>query len=132
MQPRNFTLAASIGDSRWGPEGSRVRYKKEYGYITDSNAFGYVGPTSCGAFSVSVIAGEGSAQRLSPSRISGSDSKMDDHGGYYFCNYLVSFLPLNQPLKVDVRVIGSDLSSSWKNGSQSQPPPGQQRTIIIV
>ena len=109
-----------------------VQYKKEFGYITDSNAFGYVGPTSCGAFSVSVIAGEGSAQRLSPSRISGSDSKMDDHGGYYFCNYLVSFLPLNQPLKVDVRVIGSDLSSSWKNGSQSQPPPGQQRTIIIV
>ena len=79
MQPRNFTLAASIGDSRWGPEGSRVRYKKEYGYITESDAFGYVGPTSCGAFSVSVIAGDGSAQRLSPSRISGSDSKMVDY-----------------------------------------------------
>jgi hypothetical protein len=109
-----------------------VRYKKEFGYITDQNAFGYVGPTSCGAFSVSVIAGDGSAQQRSPSRISGSDSKMVDQGGYYSCNYLVSFLPLNQPLKVDVRVLGSDLSSSWKNGSQSQPPPGQQRTIIIV
>jgi hypothetical protein len=108
-----------------------VRYKKEFGYITDSDAFGYVGPTSCTAFSVSVLAGDGSEQRRSPSRIA-SDSKMVEQGGYYFCNYLVSFIPLNQPLKVDVLVIGSDLSSSWKNGSQSQPPPGQQRTIIIV
>jgi len=109
-----------------------VRYKKEFGYITDGNAFGYVGPTSCTAFSVSVIAGDGSEQQRSPSRISGSGSKMDEQGGYYFCNYLVSFLPLNQSLKVDVRVIGSDLTSSWTHGSQSQPPPGQQRTIIIV
>lgn len=155
-QGANFLLPGGFGfsepatikkDDHFGPGGATartrdvfqpentlkitVRYKKEFGYITDSNAFGYVGPTSCAAFSISVVAGDGSAQQVSPARIS-SDSKMVEQDGYYFCNYLVSFLPLNQPIKVDVRLLEADLSSSWKNGSQSQPPPGQQRTIIIV
>jgi hypothetical protein len=33
----------------------QVQYKKEYGYKGDTDAFGYVGPTSCGAFSISAL-----------------------------------------------------------------------------
>jgi hypothetical protein len=108
-----------------------VRYKKEFGYVGDSNAFGYVGPTSCSAFSVSVVIGDGSAQRLNPTRVS-SDSKMEDTGGYYICNYLLSDIPLNQPTRVSVSMSGRDQSGAWKGGSHAQPAPGQQRTIIIV
>ena len=108
-----------------------VRYKKEFGYLRDTNAFGNVGPTSCSAFSVSVAVGDGSTGQSNPIRIS-SDSKMDRAQGYYFCSYLVSDIPLNQPVRVSVRLSGLDPSAAWKDGSQSQPPPGQQRTIIIV
>ena len=108
-----------------------VRYKKEYGYVGETNAFGYVGPTSCSAFSVSVVIGDGSAQRLNPTRVS-SDSKMEEAGGYYTCNYLLSDIPLNQPTRVTVGMSGLDQSGAWKGGSHAQPAPGQQRTIIIV
>ena len=108
-----------------------VRYRKEFGYKEDTNAFGYVGPTSCSAFSVSVVVGDGSAQRLNPIRVS-SDSKMVETDGHYFCSYLVSFIPLNQPIRVSVGMSGLDHSGAWKGGSYAQPLPGQQRTIIIV
>ncbi len=108
-----------------------VRYKKEFGYAGDTDAFGRVGPTSCSAFSVSVVIGDGSAQRLNPTSVS-SDSKMEDAGGYYICNYLLSDIPLNQPTRVSVSMSGRDQSGSWKGGSHVQPAPGQQRTIIIV
>jgi hypothetical protein len=108
-----------------------VRYKKEFGYVSDSNAFGYVGPTSCSAFSVSVVIGDGSTQRLNPTRVS-SDSKMEDTGGFYICNYLLSDIPFNQPTRVSVSMSGRDQSGAWKGGSHVQPAPGQQRTIIIV
>ena len=107
-----------------------VKYKKEFGYLGDTNAFGYVGPTSCGAFSVSVIFGDGSRPE-NPIRIS-SDSKMAEAGGYYVCSYLVSDIPLNQPTVVSVGISGLDRSAEWKGGSYAQPPRGQQRTIIIV
>jgi hypothetical protein len=108
-----------------------VRYKKEFGYVGDTNAFGYVGPTSCSAFSVSVVMGDGSAGQQNPFRIS-SDSKMEERDGYYFCTYLVSDIPLNQPVRVSVSLSSLDQSGVWKGGSQAQPAPGQQRTIIIV
>ena len=108
-----------------------VKYKKEFGYLGDSNAFGYVGPTSCSAFSVSVAVGDGSAGQKNPFRIS-SDSKMEETDGYYFCSYLVSEIPLNQPIRVSVGLAGVNQFAAWKGGSQAQPPPGQQRTIIIV
>ena len=116
------------------PENSimvSVRYKTDYGYLGSTNAFGDVGPTSCSAFSVSAFVGDGAAQQLNPNRIS-SDSKMEVIAGYYFCNYLVSDVPLNQPIRVSVRFSSFDKSVPWSGGSQGQPPPGQQRTIIIV
>ena len=106
-----------------------VRYKKELGYEGDSNAFGYVGPTSCSAFLVSVVSP--GIKQTEPVMI-GSDSKMKDAGDYYVCTYVVSLVPLNQPITLSVSLSGVNGSAAWKGGSYAQPPPGQQRTIIIV
>jgi len=106
----------------------RVRYRKAFGYKGDTGAFGYVGPTSCDAFAISV-APVASARQRDPYRIS-SDSKMADAGGYYLCTYLVSFLPLDEPLTVSVAVSGTNASEAWKGGDEAQPPEGQQRTIL--
>jgi hypothetical protein len=149
-EPQPGTSDAVDSDSRGGPlekkrdpAGTRaafqpentikvsVRYRTELGYEGDTNAFGNVGPTSCSAFSVSVAVGDGSTRPENLIRIS-SDSKMDEAGGYYQCNYLVSEIPLNQPIRVSVSVSGINQFGAWKGGSQAQPPPGQQRTIIIV
>jgi hypothetical protein len=106
----------------------RVRYKKAFGYKGDQSAFGYVGPTSCDAFSISVAPVASTRQR-DPYRIS-SDSKMADVGGYYICNYLVSDMPLNQAMAVSVRMSGENASGAWNGGDEPQPPTGQQRTIF--
>ena len=115
------------------PENSikvSVRYKKEFGYKGDTNAFGYVGPTSCDAFSISALPDP--SVRLEYLIGIHSDSIMEEAGGYYMCSYLVSDLPLNQPIRVSVGMSGLGQAGPWKGGSQAQPPPGQQRTIIIV
>lgn len=107
----------------------RVRYKKEYGYEGDTGAFGYVGPTSCNAFSVSVTVADGSVRQRDLIRI-GSDSKMTEAGDYYICSYLASFVPVGQPMSVSVSVSTSHLSEAWKGGASAQPPAGQQRTVL--
>ncbi len=110
----------------------QVRYKKEYGYKDDTNAFGHVGPISCGAFSVS--AGPDPSVRLEYLIGIENPGKMRESDGFYVCDFLVTDLPLNAPIKVGVDL--ADRRSlpfeAWKGGSQAQPPPGQQRTIIIV
>ena len=110
----------------------QVRYKKEYGYKGDTNAFGYVGPTSCGAFSVS--ARPDPSVRLDYLIGIQNPDKMPESNGFYVCYFLVKDLPLNAPIKVSVDLVDQRSSpfETWKGGSQAQPPPGQQRTIIIV
>jgi hypothetical protein len=113
------------------PENSikvRVRYKKEFGYKGEASAFGNVGMTSCNAFSVSAAVADG-LRRRNPIPIS-SDSKMAEAGDYYICSYLVSEIPLDQSISISVGVSGSDLSAAWQGGGNSQPPAGQQRTIL--
>ena len=110
----------------------QVRYKKEYGYKGDTSAFGYVGPTSCGAFSVS--ARPDPSVRLDYLIGIQNPTNMRESDGFYICDFLVADLPLNAPIKVGVDL--ADRRSlpfeAWKGGSGAQPPPGQQRTIIIV
>ncbi len=105
----------------------RVRYKKQYGYEGDTGAFGYVGPTSCNAFSISVSPADGSRQR-DLIRI-GNDSRMTEAGDYYICNYLASFVPPGQAMSVKVSVSTSHLTEAWKGGAAAQPPAGHQRTV---
>lgn len=106
----------------------RVRYRREYGYRGDTSAFGYIGPTSCDAFSV--FAALGSGRPPNPVRIS-TDSKMEDAGGYYVCSYLVSDLPLNQAITINTSMSSNRglPTEVWKGGSNPQPPPGQERLI---
>ena len=104
-----------------------VWYKKPLGYKGDTGAFGYVGPTSCDAFSLSLLVGNGAARDPFGIR---SDSRMGQVGEYYSCSYLVSDIPLDQPIKVTVAVSSGDLSALWRGGGDAQPPAGQQRTII--
>jgi hypothetical protein len=59
---------------------------------------------------------------------------MRESNGFYFCDFLVTDLPLNAPIEVGVDLVDhrSLPFEAWKGGSAAQPPPGQQRTIIIV
>lgn len=108
-----------------------VRYRKELGYKGDTNAFGNIGPTSCEAFSVSVNVFDGPARPQNPIPIS-SDSRMTDAGDYYVCNYLASEIPLDKEIRVIVGLSRSDLSATWKGGTEAGPPAGQQRTVVDV
>lgn len=110
----------------------QVQYKKEYGYKYDSGAFAGSGPSSCDAFSIS--AGPDGSVRLEHLYGIHKVDKMREAGGFYVCDFLVTDLPLNAPIRVGVDL--ADRRSlpfeAWKGGSQAQPPPGQQRAIIIV
>lgn len=107
-----------------------VRYPKEYGYKSDSGLFIGSGPTSCDAFSISA--------ELDPSirlehlyGISRTD-KMRESNGFYVCDFEIIDLPLNAQIRVGVD-LGDHRSlpfEPWKGGSLTQPPPGQQRTIL--
>jgi len=109
----------------------QVRYKKEYGYKFDSDAFAGSGPSSCGAFSVSARP----APSVRQDHLYGihNPGKMPESNGSYVCDFLITDLPLNAPIAVAVDL--ADYRSlpfeTWKGGSQAQPPVGQQRTIII-
>jgi hypothetical protein len=110
----------------------QVRYKKEYGYKYDSGVFAGSGPSSCDAFSISA--------QLDPSvrleHLYGihKTDKMRESSGFYVCDILITDLPLNALIEVaaDLAERRSLPFEAWKGGSQAQPPPGQQRTIIIV
>jgi hypothetical protein len=110
----------------------QVRYKKEYGYKYDSGVFAGSGPGSCDAFSISAQP-DASARPENLYGIHKTD-KMRESGGFYVCDFLVTDLPLNAPIRVGVELTDhrSLPFETWKGGSQAQPPPGQQRTIIIV
>jgi hypothetical protein len=110
----------------------QVRYKKEYGYKYDSGVFAGSGPGSCDAFSISAQPDAS----VRPENLYGihKTDKMLESGGFYVCDFLITDLPLNAQIKV-----GVDLTDhrtlpfeTWKGGTQAQPPPGQERTIIIV
>jgi hypothetical protein len=108
-----------------------VQYKKEYGYKFDSGVFAGSGPSSCDAFSVSAQP-DPSVRTENLYGIHKTD-KMREVNGFYLCDFLISDLPLNARIK-----LGVDLTEhrnlpfeAWKGGSQAQPPPGEQRTIII-
>jgi len=105
-----------------------VRYRKEYGYRGNTNAFGDVGPTSCDAFHVDAAAGDGSRRPETLISIS-NDGTMKAAGGDYVCTYLISELPLNETIRVSVTLPRGIATEQWKGGSEAQPPPGQQRTI---
>ena len=107
----------------------RVMYRKAFGYMTESGPFGAIGPSSCNAFAVSAIGGGGSVRQRDPIPIA-TDFRMVSSGDYYFCNFLISELPLNQEVGVRVVLSGVDLMAPWKNGAEAQPPAGKERAVL--
>lgn len=109
-----------------------VRYRKEYGYRGDTNAFGDVGPTSSDAFSVNVVAGDGLSRPGEYLISIASDGTMKGVGDDYVCSYLISELPLNKTIRVSVSLSGGRglATETWKGGSAATPPQGQQRAIV--
>jgi hypothetical protein len=55
---------------------------------------------------------------------------LEQAGDYYVCNYVVSQVPLDQAIAVNVTVSDSDLMSAWVGGGEPQPQTGQQRTVV--
>jgi hypothetical protein len=104
----------------------RVSYPKQYGYKEMKGPAGILGPSSCDDFSVNAKVGDGSTQQANPTRIS-SEFGMAEAGDSYICSYLVSDLPMDQPVNVHVDV--SDRVGPWLGNGLIQPPPGQQRVI---
>jgi hypothetical protein len=110
----------------------QVRYRTDLGYKYDSGVFGGSGPTSCDAFFIS--AGPDPAVRQENLYGIHKTDKMRKSSGFYVCDFLVTDLPLNAPIKVGVDLADHRTSpfEPWKGGIAAQPPPGQERTIIIV
>ena len=109
-----------------------MRYKKEYGYKYDSGVFSGSGPTSCGAFYIAAKPDPAIRQE----NLYGihNPDRMQESNDFYVCDFLITDLPVNAPISVSVGMSDRRTAplEAWKGGSQAQPPPGQERTIIIV
>lgn len=110
-----------------------VRFSKEYG-----SAIPYGGSTlsPCNAFSVMgatvfepVPGGFGSDREVGGSYARHTGPIND--GSNWICSATIYSLPLNQDLKVYIRVHSDPLwrTAAWTGGSNTQPPPGYERTI---
>ena len=110
-----------------------VRYPTAYGYKNAAGVFDPA-PNSCDAFSVKaapVTAGRPRENRQLEMIQIAKQARMRDSNGVYVCEYLISYLLLDQPINVRVGV-GSPREPSteaWMGGSEAQPAQGQRRAI---
>ena len=118
----------------------RIRYQKEYGYITN-NGFNGEDPYSCNAFAVDggVWTGEpetfggykrGSSGDVLMTIIDPNLMRVDS--SYYVCDFTITHVPLNESIMVKASMINNPkvLTGRWRAGSQPQPPPGSERVIL--
>lgn len=103
----------------------RIRFKKEYGYRSESAQGGGPGLTSCDAFSVGLAkaALPSVPNVLIPVR---RPDKITEVHGYYHCEFLISGLALDQDVTIGASV---DDQGPWLGGTQSHPPSGYQRIL---
>ena len=102
----------------------RIRFKTEYGYKAES-APGKPGLSSCDAFSVALAKPARPAQEgvLIPVR---RPEVISEKYGYYFCEFLVSGLALNQEVTIGASI---DDQGPWMGGTQPQVPMGYRRAL---
>ncbi len=103
----------------------RIRYKTEYGYKHESAFGGATGPTSCDAFSV-VLAKSARPLREGYLIATVRDPQMTEQDGYYYCEFRVSELALDQDVTISTSV---DDQGPWLGGTQAQPPSGWRRAL---
>lgn len=103
----------------------RIRFKKEYGYRSESARGGEPGLSSCDAFSVGLAkaARPSVPNVLIPVR---RPEKITEVHGYYHCEFLISGLALDQDVTVGASV---DDQGPWLGGTQAQLPSGYQRVL---
>jgi hypothetical protein len=117
----------------------RIRYKEELGYMQEHNNYGDKAPFSCTAFMVTTTVVVRSSGPFGPDRNIGTSREvgnMKQGDGYYSCWFEIADLPFREPVTIFGRMgvplhPGRDMSTErWLGGSQPQPPPGYQRTVI--
>jgi len=122
----NRTVIEAVVEPR-GSVSISIKYKKEYGYKSDSNE---AGPTSCQVFSV--FARQYPSGRQDRPYPVTAEPKMRESDGYYVCEYVVNELPLNVSIQATASLAGARdefATEAWQGGSQSQPPAGWRRVI---
>ena len=102
----------------------RIRFKASYGYKSESTP-GKPGLSSCDVFSVSLANAARPAQDgvLIPVR---RPETLREQYEYYFCEFLVSGLALDQEVAIAASV---DDQAPWLGGTQSQVPMGYKRAL---
>lgn len=108
-----------------------VHYPISYGYKDASGLFD-PNPNSCGAFQVSPAFGNPDRDRLRPEPTKVAvQPRMRSVNGEYICDYLISELPENQAITVQVRAGTAREPSreAWMGGDNNQPAAGESRTI---
>lgn len=105
-----------------------IRYKKEYGYKSESGPVAGTGPNSCSAFSVRPNISIGRGGVLIPVYVHG-EPKMREVHGYYYCDFLVSELPFDKQITITAEMWKDSLTEAWRGGSQPQPAAGWQRVV---
>ena len=102
----------------------RIRFKTTYGYKSESDP-GKPGLSSCDVFAVSLANAARPAQEgvlipvIRPETIS-------ERHGYYFCEFLVSGLALNQDVSIAASIADQ---TRWLGGTQPEVPMGYRRTL---
>lgn len=110
----------------------RIRYPVALGYRDASGLFDPQ-PTSCNAFQLSAAPVHAKRDDSQPVLIGiAARPGMRREGDNYVCEYVVSDLPLDVPIRVQA-TIGSARQRStepWQGGELSRPPLGQYRTVL--
>jgi len=120
----------------------QIRWKKELGLPYDASQVRAPYPV-CNIFRVRITTQDagspgsfGTTRTLGDFDLSGNPS---DLGEYYACSYGLAdkgLLPRNRTMVVsaelDTHVLRGRETGRWSLGSDALPPPGQQRTIIII
>ena len=117
-----------------------IRWSKELGLPYDPSSGAQVSQYICSIFRVILSVRENSS---GPPRLLRGVHFVDDTpvevNGYYTCNYRErddSEVPLNQPVTVTLdfspRIPANLRTADWAVGSNTKPPAGQERTIIII
>ena len=102
----------------------RIRFKTTYGYKSESEP-GRPGLSSCDVFAVSLANSARPAQEgvLIPVK---RPEVISERVGYYFCEFLVSGLALNQDVTIAASI---DDQGRWLGGTQPEVPMGYRRVL---
>ena len=110
----------------------RIRYPVALGY-RDAHGLFDPNPTSCDAFHISAAPENASRDDRQPQLIKiAARPGMRQEGGDYVCDYVVSYLPLDTPIRVQAGIGNARERSTeaWQGGEDARPSLGQFRAVL--